>query len=61
MLEQRFMHTHGCLLFQLKTRRTVAVARMKNATKENAIVRRDTTEMSLDNVFGQKEVRAQTQ
>ena len=58
--EQRLIHSHGCLLFQLKTRRTVAVARMKNATMENVTVPRDTTEMSLDNVSGQKEVRAQT-
>lgn len=37
------------------------MARMKNATMENVTVQRDMTEMSLDNVSGQKEVRAQTQ
>ena len=37
------------------------MTRMKNAMMENVTVQRDMTEMSLDNVSGQKEVRAQTQ
>ena len=36
------------------------MVRAKNATMENVTVPRDMTEMSLDNVSGQREVRAQT-
>lgn len=46
------------ILFFSQLRTSVTAGKMKSVTMGNVFVRRDTTEMNLGNVSGQKKVRA---